>query len=231
MGSTASALLPISGMSVCRSRNGCRKPALRPRGRNLGDRPLSRDDAIASRTLRDEGTLSGASACLTDSACMGLVQPRSACAAVMLDIMVVLKISHAAGAATGSTCMIPEALNPPGESIDRELPPPFVKIVAQFIAVCSSAKTCEIGENLLSVSDPISRPEERLIHASALVLHQLFNADQCHAYIHTLRWKDRPSSVPGARARTWIRGGHTITAPDANATGATAASAPRFPRI
>jgi hypothetical protein len=27
---------------------------------------------------------------------------------------------------------------------------------AQFIAVCSSVKPCEIGENLLSVSDPIS---------------------------------------------------------------------------
>ena len=23
-------------------------------------------------------------------------------------------------------------------------------------------------------------------------LHQLFNAEQCQAYIHTLRWKDRP---------------------------------------
>src|SRR2546425_12632646 len=41
--------------------------------------------------------------------------------------------------------------------------------VAQFIAVCSSAKPCEIGENLLSVSDPISRSEERLIHAGAFV--------------------------------------------------------------
>jgi len=28
--------------------------------------------------------------------------------------------------------------------------------VAQFIGVCSSAKTYAIGENLLSVSDPIS---------------------------------------------------------------------------
>ena len=23
-------------------------------------------------------------------------------------------------------------------------------------------------------------------------LHQLFNAEQCQAYIHTLRWNDRP---------------------------------------
>jgi hypothetical protein len=27
-------------------------------------------------------------------------------------------------------------------------------------------------------------------------VHQLFNVDQCHAYIHTLRWKDRPLQCP-----------------------------------
>ena len=27
-------------------------------------------------------------------------------------------------------------------------------------------------------------------------VHQLFNADQCQAYIHTLRWKDRPLQCP-----------------------------------
>src|ERR671931_2286209 len=27
-------------------------------------------------------------------------------------------------------------------------------------------------------------------------VHQLFNADQCHAYIHRLRWKDRPLQCP-----------------------------------
>src|SRR5919198_5297572 len=43
------------------------------------------------------------------------------------------------------------------------------KGLAQFIAVCSNAKTCEIGENLLSVSDPISRLQERLIHVGALI--------------------------------------------------------------
>jgi len=32
-------------------------------------------------------------------------------------------------------------------------------------------------------------------------IHQLFNADQCHACIHTLRWKDHHSSVPGARVK------------------------------
>jgi hypothetical protein len=36
-------------------------------------------------------------------------------------------------------------------------------------------------------------------------LHELFNVDQCHAYLHTLRWKDRPLPVspvpePGGRA-------------------------------
>src|SRR5262245_4365679 len=40
---------------------------------------------------------------------------------------------------------------------------------AQFLAVCSSAKTREIGENLLSVADSILRSKERLIHAGALV--------------------------------------------------------------
>src|SRR5437867_6403075 len=32
-----------------------------------------------------------------------------------------------------------------------------------------SAKVCEIGENLLSISAPISRPQERLIYASAFL--------------------------------------------------------------
>jgi hypothetical protein len=27
-------------------------------------------------------------------------------------------------------------------------------------------------------------------------LHQLFNADICHAYLHTLRWKERPLQCP-----------------------------------
>src|SRR6266436_4912929 len=43
------------------------------------------------------------------------------------------------------------------------------KAAAQFIGVCRSAKTGEIGEHLLSVSDPIARPQERLIHAGALI--------------------------------------------------------------
>ncbi len=27
-------------------------------------------------------------------------------------------------------------------------------------------------------------------------IHQLFSAEQCQAYIHTLRWKDRPLQCP-----------------------------------
>ena len=32
-------------------------------------------------------------------------------------------------------------------------------------------------------------------------VHQLFNVDQCHAYIHTLRWKDRPLQCPRCQSR------------------------------
>src|SRR5437870_12242168 len=67
--------------------------------------------------------------------------------------------------------------------------------------VCSSVKPCEIGENLLSVSNPISRLQEKLIHVGALIVHQLFNVDQCQAYIHTLRWKDRPLQCPRCQSR------------------------------
>jgi transposase-like protein len=32
-------------------------------------------------------------------------------------------------------------------------------------------------------------------------VHQLFNAEQCHAYIHTLRWKDRPLQCPRCQSQ------------------------------
>ena len=32
-------------------------------------------------------------------------------------------------------------------------------------------------------------------------VHQLFNVDQCQAYIHTLRWKDRPLQCPRCQPR------------------------------
>ena len=31
-------------------------------------------------------------------------------------------------------------------------------------------------------------------------VHQLFNAEQCQAYIHTLRWKDRPLQCPRCKS-------------------------------
>jgi transposase-like protein len=33
-------------------------------------------------------------------------------------------------------------------------------------------------------------------------LHQLFNAEQCQAYIRTLRWKDRPLQCPRCQSHT-----------------------------
>ena len=57
-------------------------------------------------------------------------------------------------------------------------------------------------------------------------IHQLFDAEQCQTYIHTLRWKRAHSNVPGARARMSIPGGSTTTTLGASATGATAASGP-----
>src|SRR5215813_1548170 len=32
-------------------------------------------------------------------------------------------------------------------------------------------------------------------------LHHLFNVDQCHAYIHTLRWKERPLQCPRCQSQ------------------------------
>src|SRR3989442_10920333 len=32
-------------------------------------------------------------------------------------------------------------------------------------------------------------------------LHQLFNTDQCHASIHTLRWKERPLQCPRCQSQ------------------------------
>ena len=51
----------------------------------------------------------------------------------------------------------------------RSLERSVINVLAQFLGVCSNAKTCAIGENLLSVSNRISRPQERLIHADALI--------------------------------------------------------------
>src|SRR5215510_13333082 len=75
----------------------------------------------------------------------------------------------APGVVSRSTCAVPYLT---GVNISQMLfmyRMNLVIPVAQFLAVCSSAKPCEIGENLLSVSDPISQLQERLIHVGALV--------------------------------------------------------------
>ena len=83
-----------------------------------------------------------------------------------------------------------------------------------------------MGENLLSVSDDLTLrgdthpcPCSRTSTTSSTSLSAKPTSTRCAGKI-------APSNVPGARARTSIRGGSTITAPDANATGATAASVP-----
>jgi len=35
-------------------------------------------------------------------------------------------------------------------------------------------------------------------------LHHLFNAEQCQAYIHTLRWKDRQQNLENLRRNGYI---------------------------
>jgi hypothetical protein len=57
-------------------------------------------------------------------------------------------------------------------------------------------------------------------------VHQLFNVDQCQAYIHTLRWKDRPLQCPRCQSHHIGRWGTYQYRPGCNATGVTAASAP-----
>jgi hypothetical protein len=57
-------------------------------------------------------------------------------------------------------------------------------------------------------------------------VHQLFNAEQCQAYIHTLRWKDRLLQCPRCQRHHIGRWGTYHSDPVANATGAIAASAP-----
>src|SRR5215831_1916219 len=76
---------------------------------------------------------------------------------------------------------------------------------AQFIAVCSSAKPCEIGENLLSVSDPISRPEERLSHVGARIRPPTLQrrpVSRLHPYITMERSATPVSPVPEPQRRS-----------------------------
>src|SRR5262249_36511241 len=77
--------------------------------------------------------------------------------------------------------------------------------LAQFIAVCSNAKTCEIGENLLSVSDPILRPQERLIHAGALIRPRTLQrrpVSRLHPYVAMERSAPPVSPVPERGGRS-----------------------------
>src|SRR5467141_1370088 len=81
---------------------------------------------------------------------------------------------------------------------------PFTS-AAQFIAVCSSVKPCEIDDNLFSVSDLISRPEERFIHASALVppptlQHRSVPSLHPHAAMERSRTPMSPVPEPGRRS-------------------------------
>jgi hypothetical protein len=57
-------------------------------------------------------------------------------------------------------------------------------------------------------------------------VHQLFSLEQCQAYIHTLRWKDRPLQCPRCQSQDIDPWGNYTTAPNANVTGATVAGAP-----
>src|SRR5215471_18054090 len=76
---------------------------------------------------------------------------------------------------------------------------------AQFIAVCSSAKPCEIGENLLSVSDPISRPEERRSHVGARIRPPTLQrrpVSRLHPYLTMERSAPPVSLVPEPQRRS-----------------------------
>jgi hypothetical protein len=37
-------------------------------------------------------------------------------------------------------------------------------------------------------------------------VHQLFSPEQCHAYIHALRWNDRSLQCPRCRAQMFVPG-------------------------
>src|SRR5262252_8938720 len=74
-----------------------------------------------------------------------------------------------------------------------------VKPAAQFIAICRSAKTCEIGENLLSVADSISRLQERLNHVGACVRPPTLQrrpVSDLHSYAAMARSATPVSPVP-----------------------------------
>ena len=71
---------------------------------------------------------------------------------------------------------------------------------------------CEIGENLLSVSGPISQPQERLIYAGALVCPRTSTSTSVTPTSIRSGGKSARCNVPGARATTSIPGAYIITA-------------------
>ena len=56
-------------------------------------------------------------------------------------------------------------------------------------------------------------------------VHHLFDVNRCHAYLHTLRWYDRPLQCPRCQSQDDDPWG-TMTTLAANAPGVTVASAP-----
>jgi len=78
----------------------------------------------------------------------------------------------------------------------------FFEAIAQFIGVCSNANTYKIGEHILSVSGPISRPQERLIHAGALIHPRTLQrqpVSRLHSYTAVERAPAAMSPVPEPR--------------------------------
>jgi transposase-like protein len=79
--------------------------------------------------------------------------------------------------------------------------------VAQFIAVCRSVKRHKHVRTSHPLSNRFRAP--RRFSAMPVLSHlpQLFNAEQCQVYMHTLRWKDRPRQCPRCQSHHMGRWG------------------------
>ena len=72
-------------------------------------------------------------------------------------------------------------------------------------------------------------------------VHHLFNADQCQAYIHTLRWKDRPLQCPRCQSHNvgpwgnypgeWPPLRQAASTRAGSGTGVVGAAAPSCPKL
>jgi hypothetical protein len=81
----------------------------------------------------------------------------------------------------------------------------YLSLFAQFLAVCSSVKMCALCENLLSVFAPISRPQERLIHAGARVCPRTLQRrylPRLYPYAPVARSSPPVSPMPEPRRRS-----------------------------